>query len=592
VGIGFDSHNAEIANPGYPVNCNLTTSTINASFVSSLYLGYSDHCAAGQSSSYYCFPTIEVSNDGGTSWTSVFKTTWSHYPVKRNVVNITNLAAGYNNVKIRFHYIDNGYGSYWAIDSVVVADTILCNVPPDSGLANAAANFECTGGPVHLFLDNLSRGVGQTYQWWLKNAASGNAWTTIPGAIYDTSTAIQNSASYYMCNITCGGLSVNSRAIYITDTPKATVCQGGLAQLCSSQNDTIKFAPNPTTFGGPNFWGPHTGFGLHYQWQQSNQVFGTYSDIPVANDSEYVFPSTLYTNTTYFKCILACPVDSTIYLSLAAQQVINPTDLCYCIPNNNELCGVNSVQLTNVSILSTSLNNSSGCTDTFFSNTYFPYRYAYYPPTISNATATLQRGTTYVGQLTHGGQTQTAWMGFWIDYDHNGVFDSTEFINFTPTIPGAPPNVPYSMSFTVPFNAVPGQTGLRARSTDNMILLSTAACDPLAGGETEDYVITIDTTTGITNIEQGILNVELFPNPAKDELTVRSNASVPIAPDSYRVGIRSVEIENVVGEAVFNLRTPNSKLLTKIGVSNLAPGIYFVKVTTDRGSVVRKFIKQ
>jgi hypothetical protein len=72
------------------------------------------------------------------------------------------------------------------------------------------------------------------------------------------------------------------------------------------------------------------------------------------------------------------------------------------------------------------------------------------------------------------------------------------------------------------------------------------------------------------------------PNPAKDEITVKSQES----------GVRSIEIENVVGEKVIYLKTPNSKLQTKIDVSNLTPGIYFVKVTTDRGSVVRKFVKE
>jgi hypothetical protein len=88
--------------------------------------------------------------------------------------------------------------------------------------------------------------------------------------------------------------------------------------------------------------------------------------------------------------------------------------------------------------------------------------------------------------------------------------------------------------------------------------------------------------TNVPEIKEPENELSVYPNPAHNAITVRSNES----------GVRSVEIENVVGEKVFSLRTPNSKLQTKIDVSNLAPGIYFVKVATDRGGVVRKFIKQ
>jgi hypothetical protein len=167
----------------------------------------------------------------------------------------------------------------------------------------------------------------------------------------------------------------------------------------------------------------------------------------------------------------------------------------------------------------------------------------------------------------------------WIDYDHNGYFDPYEYTNIGALTAGTPASV----NFTIPVNALLGATGMRVRAHNGAFANDSAsACTYVGNSIVKDFIVTIDTATGITNIEQGILNVEVFPNPAEKELIIKNEQLI----------IKNVEIENVVGEEVFNLRTPNSKLPTKINVSSLAPGIYFVKVATDKGSVVRKFIKQ
>jgi uncharacterized protein YuzE len=104
-------------------------------------------------------------------------------------------------------------------------------------------------------------------------------------------------------------------------------------------------------------------------------------------------------------------------------------------------------------------------------------------------------------------------------------------------------------------------------------------------------VVRYNPTTGIEKIDANKSDVRIYPNPAKDEVTVKSQES----------GVGGIEIENVVGEKVISLKTPNTKLSAsgqiqqgeqiKIDVSKLVSGIYFVKVTTDRGGVVRKFVK-
>jgi hypothetical protein len=79
-------------------------------------------------------------------------------------------------------------------------------------MASTSIFFACTGTPVTLWLDALSRGIGQSYQWQLKNAANGNTYTDVPGATYDTLNKVQNGDTYYRCRITCNSLSAYSGA--------------------------------------------------------------------------------------------------------------------------------------------------------------------------------------------------------------------------------------------------------------------------------------------------------------------------------------------------------------------------------------------
>ncbi|MDP4267422.1 MAG: PKD domain-containing protein, partial [Bacteroidota bacterium] len=90
--------------------------------------------------------------------------------------------------------------------------------------------------------------------------------------------------------------------------------------------------------------------------------------------------------------------------------------------------------------------------------------------------------------------------------------------------------------------------------------------------------------TGIRNVE-GISNVNVFPNPTKDNVTVRfvSINNQPLNIKMYNVIgdiVRSEELDNFTGE------------YTKIyDMSTLARGVYFLKINTERGVIVKKIVK-
>jgi hypothetical protein len=77
-------------------------------------------------------------------------------------------------------------------------------------------------------------------------------------------------------------------------------------------------------------------------------------------------------------------------------------------------------------------------------------------------------------------------------------------------------------------------------------------------------------------------SVYLFPNPATSELTI----------ENEKLKIEVIEILNVPGEKVFEKHlTSNVQRLT-INVADFPSGIYFVKVKTEQGISMAKFVKE
>jgi hypothetical protein len=78
--------------------------------------------------------------------------------------------------------------------------------------------------------------------------------------------------------------------------------------------------------------------------------------------------------------------------------------------------------------------------------------------------------------------------------------------------------------------------------------------------------------------ENNISEVNVYPNPASDKLYVETESEVD-----------EVEIYDVYGR---QQPIANSQQPTAIDVSGLNSGVYFVRIKTDSGDVVRRFIKK
>ncbi|MCG8451742.1 MAG: T9SS type A sorting domain-containing protein, partial [Spirochaetales bacterium] len=146
----------------------------------------------------------------------------------------------------------------------------------------------------------------------------------------------------------------------------------------------------------------------------------------------------------------------------------------------------------------------------------------------------------------------------WIDWNDDLVFSDDEKIisNFIMDEPG----LMYDVEFVVPDGVPNGVHYMRARTNYN------EECnDPCASyeyGETEDYKIQVG-PNGTVETEK--TNIKIYPNPAKDNISIKAPFK-----------IERIELLNVSGREVLKQNVLDSYI--NLEVSNLTPGLYFIKV--------------
>lgn len=103
-----------------------------------------------------------------------------------------------------------------------------------------------------------------------------------------------------------------------------------------------------------------------------------------------------------------------------------------------------------------------------------------------------------------------------------------------------------------------------------------------------DYNAPIPTNTATTLIQiLGTQDFEfgtyftVYPNPASTVLNLETKATI---------GVKSITIYNLLGQMVTAI--PNADSVSSIDVANLKSGTYFIKMNTDKGTAIGKFVKE
>lgn len=171
-----------------------------------------------------------------------------------------------------------------------------------------------------------------------------------------------------------------------------------------------------------------------------------------------------------------------------------------------------------VEFVGTTLNNSSAGASS-------PY-YTFFPNT-GSTTATLSIGASY--NLNVGGGTySTCYIAIWGDWNHDGIFSSSEFMGVSPNV-GSLSTAYFSNSFIIPNNALTGQTRIRLRSSDTSPGPGASeACESTNSsyGETEDYEITVlplPACSGTPNAGNAISSTTLACNNSSFDLDLVGN---------------------------------------------------------------------
>ena len=85
--------------------------------------------------------------------------------------------------------------------------------------------------------------------------------------------------------------------------------------------------------------------------------------------------------------------------------------------------------------------------------------------------------------------------------------------------------------------------------------------------------------TGIS--ENEFVSLSIYPNPFADSFTIQDSGHT----------IESVDVFNVIGELIISKDGKEHASAITINAGQLSSGVYFARIKTDHGSVVRKLVK-
>ncbi len=238
-----------------------------------------------------------------------------------------------------------------------------------------------------------------------------------------------------------------------TPNPGATVSTNSRA--CPGVEFTLSTANNINSLG------------MSYQWQSSADGI-TYTDIAGATSRTY---TTTQTDTTWYRMLAVCATGNDSATSTPIRVAMNPITDCYCLPPSTN-CSLND-NITNVTI--SNLNNTSTCGGTTGYTNY----------SSSVAAVNLSQSARYPMSVSVG-TGGTEFVGVWIDYNQNGVFDTNEFTNL-----GSGTGNAVIGNIAIPATSLLGVTKMRVRVRFATALTGADACLGYTYGETEDYKVVI-----------------------------------------------------------------------------------------------------
>jgi Secretion system C-terminal sorting domain/GEVED domain len=284
--------------------------------------------------------------------------------------------------------------------------------------------------------------------------------------LYNTVNSIQNpcippifssgETEDYLVDIQQGQVCTGIPDAYNTIADDSSICLGAVAN----------FSLSNVTSGL---------IGITYQWQKNGV------NIPGANN---IVLSETITGPDTYQCVVTCTASGQSTNYSAVTISINPFYFCYC--SYTPTLGTSYLRIGNFKLdnFSNGIAGSIISNNNVSSNNYTNYTSLPTPTIISGSQSKFQ----ITGVTVYPSFANSSTGRVYIDYNHNGAFDSTELV-ISKTV-----NTPLSSfiadSAQIPFSALSGITGMRVTL---YVTGSIGACNPSSyiGGETEDYLVNI-----------------------------------------------------------------------------------------------------
>jgi hypothetical protein len=352
----------------------------------------------------------------------------------------------------------------------------------------------------------------------------------------------------------------------VTITPSAA-CTG--TPVLSTPTSTVAAACGGTTFT-LNVSVTPAASGLSYQWQSSTDGGETWANLGAAQTSAAHIVTGQAVATSY-QVVVTCATGSESATSGAVAVTQNGITECYCMSPYPMICDDGDLVL-NVTI--GSINNTTDCGD---ETGYSDYTESIAPPELAAGTSVPVSVTV--------GPSGDGWMyesvGIWIDYNHNGVFDDTEY-----TYVGTGLDEVLSSNINIPTDAMEGDTRMRVfvSAATAEVFDTTYACGPLeednSYGEMEDYAVTI--TGALSTPSFGSGKTVLYPNPTSGMVAISlKNAAV----------LNRVDVYTVTGQLILSKNYSAPADIYNLDMQEAAAGVYLLKLQSADATYTQRLIK-
>ncbi len=537
-------------------------------------------------------------------------------PTPNNVSHASSIPSGSSNFAVNAQA-----GSYVGIsqNNVLKGAALV----PASGSVNVPVSGITSGQPVKIVVTKPQRqpymqditvggGGGTTYNITV-SANPTNGGTVSGGGTYNqgqscTVTATANSG-YTFTNWTENGNVVSTQANYtFTVNSNRTLVAHFTAQ---TQQYNITVSANPTNGGTV------TGGGSYNQGASctvsatanSGYTFNNWTENGNVVSSQANYTFTVNGNRTLVANFTAQPQNYTI--SVSANPAEGGTVTGGGSYQQGQTCTVHATPATGYNFVRWTENGSSVSTNPNYSFTVTGNRtlvaqfegQSYYIATSSNpsnggttsgnglythgqqctVTATPAEGYAFENWTEGGSQVSTdASYTFTVTSGHNFVanftvqtFEIVTNINLAEggTVTGGGT---YQYGDQVTVNVVTVEDYAFRNWTENGEVVSEEKTYTFTATANRNLTANLEYTVGIGEHQATTL---IYPNPASDKLTVEANEA-----------IGNVEIYNLMGTLVYSQKDCANKV--EINTSDLQSGIYFIRLTNDKVSETRRFVKE